>query len=384
MPQSGLYHDDMSAAHPLSGKQSVVVVGAGAIGLSTAWTLLRHGFDVTIYDPNPGQGALWAAAGMLAPASESHFGEEAIVPLLLDAATEWESFSRDLVSHTGHDIGYRRTGTLLVAYDQGDRAELARVASLQHSLGLDVIELGKAELQDLEPNLAPSIRFGLHVPGDHQVDNRLLLSALLAGIENANGQIRHERVCTVESNAVVLESGERVAADLIVFCPGAQAGQITGVVEGLLPVVRPVKGQILRLQGASLLERTVRATVQGRSVYLVPRHGGGLVVGATVEEKGFDTNVGVGEVFHLLEDARTIIPGIDELNIVDLTAGLRPGVRTNIPCVQRLDNTNVIAAVGHHRNGVLLAPLTAAMILAIHKGDVHQSLLHLERAQSGA
>jgi glycine oxidase len=359
------------------GSKRAVVVGAGAIGLTSAWALHRAGYEIVAVDPTPGRGAVWQSGGMLAPVCESHFGEEALVALLGAGWRCWEETAPVLSAEVG-DVGYRTCGTLMVALDQGDRAELTRRGELMASLGLRVAELDRTELRDLEPNLTAHARSALFAPDDHQVDNRALVEGLL-GYLRRNGSLVLRRATSVAPGRCSVEGGEVIEADVVVLCPGAHLSQIEGVESGRLPVVRPVKGHVLRLAGAPLLSRTVRAVVHGRPVYLVPRQEGELVVGATVEEVGFDLTVRAGEVHRLLDDARLVVPGIDELELREATAGLRPGSPDNAPTVSELE-PGLIAAVGHFRNGVLLAPITAAAVVALAEGARHPSMGLFEAA----
>ena len=351
----------------------LAVVGGGAIGLCVARLAARRGRRVCVIDPSPGRGAIWAAAGMLAPASEAHFGDEALIPLLVEASRRWGDFASELVE----DVGYRTTGTILIGHDAGDRAELERVVQLQRALGLEVEALDRAELHALEPGLDPSHRFGVLVPGDHQVDTRLLVDALLRELDALGVVFVRERATAVHRGpvpALALADGQLVRAAQLVLCPGAELTLLGGLEGQSLPAIRPVKGHVLRLAGEQLLERIIRATVRGRSIYLVPRVGGELVVGASVEERGFDLRVQAGEVHRLLNDARRELPGIDELELRALSTGLRPGSPDNAPSIELLDGGQVVLACGHHRNGVLLAPLTAELVLALLDGIDHPGL----------
>ncbi len=349
----------------------VHVVGGGVIGLSTAWKLSRNGHEVTVVAPAPGRdGASWVAAGMLAPVTEAQFGESALTALLLEGAGRWAAFASALEEASGQSIGYDTTGTLAVALDASDRASLDDLLAYQHSLGLDATRRSASECRDLVPALSPSLRGGIEVPGDHQVDNRALLAALvevnrMAGVTFDRGTV----TAVAAGPELVLADGRRLRPDQVVLAAGVGLSEIAGL-DAPTPLVRPVKGHILRLgpapdSTAPLLRRTVRGLVRGRSVYLVPRGDGTLVVGATVEERGVDTTVQAGAVHELLCDARAIVPGVDELELLEAATGLRPGTPDNTPRIGWSGIDGVAIATGHYRNGILLAPLTATAVVEL-------------------
>lgn len=342
----------------------VVFVGGGVIGLSAAWRVASAGRSAAVVDPAPGRGASWVAAGMLAPVTEADFGEEALVRLLVAGAERWGPFAAELSAVTGTDVGYRPCGTVAVAADASDRAVLDDLLDYRRSLGLDATRLSASECRRLVPALAPGVRGGADVPGDHQVDNRRLLAALLSACEGAGVSMIAEPATGVAPAAgggasVYLAGGRRLDAGAVVVCAGAGSGDVAGVP---LPPLRPVKGHVVRLRGPAerpLLARTVRGLVHGRPCYLVPRADGSVVVGATSEERGFDRTVQAGAVHALLDDARALVPGLDELELVECSAGLRPGTPDNGPYVGWSEVPGVAIAVGHYRNGILLAPVTA-------------------------
>ncbi|MYW48146.1 FAD-dependent oxidoreductase, partial [Streptomyces sp. SID161] len=158
------------------------------------------------------------------------------------------------------------------------------------------------------------------------------------------------------------EDGGALRAGQVVLAAGSLSGRLAGVPEALVPPVRPVKGQVLRLtvprRYAPFLSRTVRAVVRGSHVYLVPRENGELVVGATSEELGWDTTVTAGGVYELLRDAHELVPGITELPLTETRAGLRPGSPDNAPLLGPSGLDGLLLATGHYRNGVLLTPVT--------------------------
>ncbi len=349
----------------------VHVVGGGVIGLACAWELSRNGHEVTVVAPAPGRdGASWVAAGMLAPVTEAQFGESALTALLVDGATRWPAFAAALEAASGHDIGYDTTGTVTVALDASDRASLDDLLAYQHTLGLRAHRRGASDCRRLVPALSPAVRGGIEVPGDHQVDNRALLGALLASCRANGVTFVESRVAAItDGPALVLADGRRLAPDHVLLAAGTGLRSVEGLAGAALPPLRSVKGHIVRLGAPDatspvpLLARTVRGLVHGRSVYLVPRRDGSIVVGATVEERGGDTAVRAGAVHELLCDARAIVPGIDELALLETATGLRPATPDNMPRIGWTGLDGVLAAVGHFRNGILLAPLTAAAVV---------------------
>jgi glycine oxidase len=350
----------------------VLVVGGGVIGLACAWELSRDGHDVTLVAPQPGHdGASWVAAGMLAPVTEAQFGEAPLTRLRLEGAARWPAFAADLEAASGRRFGYDRSGTVTVALDASDRASLDDLLAYQHSLGLAAHRRSASECRRLVPALSPALRGGMEVPGDHSVDNRALLAALLGACETAGVTFARAAVSeVVPGPALVLADGDRLGSDHVVLAAGTGLPSIGGLADAGIPAVRPVKGHVLRLSppahGPALrLPRTVRGLVRGRSVYLVPRPDGSLVVGATVEERGADTTVQAGAVHELLCDARAIVPGLDELTLLEAAAGLRPATMDNTPCIGWTTLDGVAVATGHFRNGILLAPLTAAAVAAL-------------------
>lgn len=357
----------------------VLVVGGGIIGLVTAWRAAQRGLRAAVADPAPGGGAAHVAAGMLAAVTELQYGEQALLDLNLASAARYPDFAAELGEATGMDPGYRPCGTLAVALDADDRAQLRDLHAFQTSLGLDAQWLSGRDCRRLEPLLAPGVRGGLRVDGDHQVDPRRLAAALLRAAELAGVAFLRSRVARLECTAgrvtgAVLADGTRAAAGQTVVAAGSESGRLAGLPADVLPPVRPVKGQILRLRipasHAPFLSRTVRAVVRGSHVYLVPRDTGELVLGATSEEFGWDTTVTAGGVYELLRDAHELVPGITELPLTETLAGLRPCSPDNAPLLGRTALDGLLLATGHHRNGVLLTPVTGdAMAAALTSPD---------------
>jgi glycine oxidase len=347
MPAKGTGASDMRRASPAN-PPDVAIVGGGVIGLAIAWRAAQAGLGrITLYDPElaneaPAQSS-WAAAGMLAPVTEVHYGEEALLTLTLAARDLWTTYAGELAAASGIDPGYRTEGTISVARDGDDLARFEELAVYQAKLGLEVTRLRSREARALEPALSPRIRGALIVTGDHSVDNRALVRALRAACAAAGVELRPEAV----------RSLAELAAGVVILAAGAASAR-------LLPElgVRPVKGQLLHLRGASLLTRTIR----GIDTYLVPRGDGRLIVGATVEEKGEDVSATAGGVYELLRAAYELVPGITELAFTEAVVGLRPATADNAPVIGYWDE-RLLVATGHYRNGILLAPVTADLVV---------------------
>ena len=354
------------SASPAAPAGDLAVVGGGVIGLAVAWRAASAGLRVTVVDPAPGGGASWAAAGMLAPVTEVHYGEQALLRLNLAAAARWPGFAAELEEAAGRPVGYLACGTLSVARDPDDLAVIDDLYRFQQGLGLEVERLRSRECRSLEPGLAPGVRGGVLVPGDHQVDNRALVGALLAAAARAGVVLRPAtarglRVAGGRVRGLVLDGGEALAAGTVVLAAGGWSGALDGLDPALLPPVRPVKGQLLHLRGPAS-EPLARRNVRGLEAYVVPRADGRVVVGATVEEQGFDQRVTAGAVHHLLRAAAELLPDVDELELTETAVGLRPGSPDNAPLLGETGLDGLVVATGHYRNGILLTPVTAEAI----------------------
>jgi glycine oxidase len=340
----------------------VVVAGGGVIGLSIAWQAAAHGLTVTVADDQPARGASWAAAGMLAPVTEVHYGEERLLQLNLDSHARYPVWAEELNDASGRDCGYVQTGTLVVARDADDNAALNDLFDFQQGLGLEVERLRGRECRQLEPSLAPSTRGGILVRGDHQVDNRALLEALLsacerAGVHMVRKRVEHVDLASGRVEGVGLDEGSRASCRALVLAAGAHTARIGGIPPDVVPPVRPVKGQLLHLRGPER-QRLARLTIRGLEAYIVVRPDGRVVLGATVEEQGFDERPTAGAVHELLRAGFELVPGITELELVETSVGLRPASPDNAPLLGETEIEGLVLATAHYRNGVLLAPVT--------------------------
>ncbi|MBV9629655.1 MAG: glycine oxidase ThiO [Xanthobacteraceae bacterium] len=354
----------------------VAIIGAGVIGLAIGWRLATRGAQVTIFDRGAaGRGASHAAAGMLAATMEAEPGEEALVALGRASHARWAAFAAELLDATRIDVELRTEGTLIVAVTGDDRAQLMHHLALQQKLNLPVEWLTASEVRRREPHLATTIAGAVLCAQDHQVDNRRLVTALREAVRR-NGVTIHEHRAVAEilssagaATGVVLEDGQQVTADIVVLAAGAWSRGIGGLPADLRPPVRPVKGQMLALHmdpAAPLINHVICAP----GVYLVPRRDGRVLVGATVEERGFDASLTAGAMLTLLESAWRIVPSIEELQILEMWVGHRPGSRDDAPILGAGPIPGLIYATGHHRNGILLTPITADLIAALILDDV--------------
>jgi glycine oxidase len=355
-----------------------VVIGAGIVGLSIAWRAARTGRLVRVVDPAPASGATFAAAGMLAPVSEYHSHEEHLLPLMLEAAARYPDFIRDLGADAA-DAGYLRTETLLVGIDHGDRQALADLHAAHARAGLEAHPLTTAQARRREPLLGPRITSAYRIPGDHQVDPRVLAGRLREELERRPGWSisRQHAVALLHRDpadpgspvtGVRLADGTAITASEVVIANGLGAGALAGLPVGLELPLRPVFGDILRLRVPPalrpLLTTTVRGLVHGESVYLVPRADGTLVVGATQREDGMP-GVSTGGVHRLLRDAQQVLPAVAELELIEASARPRPATPDNAPLLGRVRTSDgaavagLVVATGFFRHGVLLAPLAA-------------------------
>ncbi len=357
----------MSVRATLSPSPTVAIIGAGAIGLAIAWRLAQRGANLTVFDKGTaGMGASHAAAGMLAACAEAEPGEEKLIALNRASQFLWPSFAEELERAADMSIGYRTKGTLVIALTADDQARLKHLLAFQNSLGLPLEWLPAAETRRREPHLAPSIAGAVWSPQDHQVDNRALVAALRAAALGAGVVLReHAAVDRVETNqgriTGIRVEGRVMSADFVIVAAGAWSRGITGLPPDARPPVRPVKGQMLALRmdpKAPLLQHVVWAP----GAYLVPRWDGRLLIGATVEEKGFDPDLTAGGQLSLLEATWRALPGIEELPIDEMWVGFRPGSRDDAPIISAGPMPGLVYATGHYRNGILLTPITAKAV----------------------
>ncbi|HEY9352439.1 MAG TPA: FAD-dependent oxidoreductase [Nocardioides sp.] len=308
----------------------VRILGAGIVGLSVADELIRRGHEVTVVDPAPGSGASYAAAGMLSPAGEAWYGEEELTRLCLSSLALWPDFAARL------GVRVHTRGTLLVGVDAGDVQQVERQLSVLDLAGVSYERLVRRELLAREPGLG-RVAGGAFLAEDHSVDPRAVVAALL---ERVGGR--------VETNTV---------ADVTIIATGAN------LPDPYSSLIRPVRGDVVRVRTQEPVERTVRAWAHGEQIYVVPRiDGDEVVIGATTEERDGPLLPTVEGVWRLLDSARRVVPALDRASVVEVTSRDRPGTADNLPLVGPTHEPGVVLAAGAYRNGVLLAPLIAQLV----------------------
>ncbi|WP_010525551.1 FAD-dependent oxidoreductase [Nesterenkonia sp. F] len=380
----------------------VTVVGAGLVGLLTAWRLRREGHAVTLVAPDVGGDASYAAAGMLAPISEVQYGQDRLYPIMTASRAEYPDLLAELARAVDAPTGWRENGTVLLAADRSDRDAVADLVGVQQAHGMEVEPMTSSRLRRREPALAPGVSKGWDVPSDHQVDPRLLTAALAEALAApldpaafpeagpAAQQVRGTVVRLERDGAhdgahdgtdddrrqyrLTLASGEELVDERVVLAPGLGYGRIEGIPRRHPLPLRPVHGDVLRLRvhpgrlapgEEHLVTATIRAKVRGRSVYLVPRGDGGLVVGASSREDGL-AGTRAGSVQELLDDAAAILPAVKDMELEEIATRARPGTPDDIPLLGLLDDEpGVVVSTGYSRHGILLAPIGARLAAAL-------------------
>lgn len=348
-------------------KNKIHIIGAGVAGLAIGWELAQAGHAVTLYDKGTaGRAASWAAAGMLAAIMETEPGEEALFPFALAAQKCWPEYKAKLETASGINIGYRESGTLFIAAEADDIGLLKQRAQYINAMGGQLEWLDKNSLRKREPFFSPRVSAALYSPTDHQVDNRALVEALIIACKKA-GVVIHENTVVDEiviaNNKVagLRANDEHIEADNIILAAGAWSGALNGIPAPNLPPVFPMKGQLLALQMEPRLPLLTHV-VWTRHVYLVPREDGRLVIGATMEDKGFDDQLTGGGLLHLLRETWEVLPGIEELPLLECWAGFRPTSRDDAPILGPSGIAGLTYATGQHRHGILFTPLLGSCV----------------------
>ena len=345
-------------------KTDTVIVGAGVIGLAIAHELLCRGTRVTLVDPGqPGRGASWASAGVLAPQGALPWYRP-YLDLCLASLDMFADWSAHLLEETGIDVEYRTDGGLQVAFDDEESEELSQRYHHQQELGLPVERLTGEEVRTLEPMLSPETRCGLLFERMHQVENRRLVQALVEAVKGRGGEFRVgnpvvDLIVRRNRAAGVVLPGERIGADRVIIAAGAWSGLLHWI-PGLPLPVQPVRGQIVCVDGSALTP--LCRVINGLGQYIVPRRDGRVLLGATVEKTGFDTTVTAGGLSAVMKEGLRMAPGLAGAPVVETWAGLRPMSKDGKPILGPAGLEHLVLATGHYRNGILLAPVTGRLV----------------------
>ncbi len=354
----------------------VIVIGAGVAGLSIGWRLLQAGWDVVVLErAQPGQGATWASAGMIAVSGEHESTATPEAKFAQYSASLWPAFAAEIEAGSGRKIAFRTDGAMVVARDDAAAATLAARAAAS---GGQSKYLAPADARELEPLLSPDIAGALYDPSEAQVDNRALGVALASVFVRTGG--------TLQSNEAVIRlriDANRIAAavtpfaayhgDAFILAAGAWTSRIEGLPPEAMPPVVPVKGEMIALAPANA-DAVPTRIVWGHDVYLVPRHDR-LLVGATVSREGFDTSVTDGAADWLKPHASAVMPALADWDIAEHWAGLRPGSPDNLPILGETAIKGLFVASGQFRNGILFAPAIAEALSSLVLGRSPPSLI---------
>ena len=347
----------------------ILIIGGGIIGLSIAWRLIGIGKKVIIIDKkNLGKEASWAAAGMLSGRLDLKPCEKKLLPIFEKSHLAWPKFAEELENKSGKSIGYKKEGTLRVACDLDEEKKLKNNYDFLKNNKVNITWLSGDKIRDKEPYVSNNVLSGFFSPDDHHVNNRYILDALITILKkNKNNCIfkentEVEKIITNKNQVIgVKTNNEIIKTKEIIVCSGAWTSKIKNIEIKEVPI-RPVKGQMvcLKIPKNILLLKHI---LWRENVYLVPRNNSDLIIGATEEEMGYDKSLTVGGIYNLLKVAREVLPAIEDLSIVESWSGLRPTSRDDAPIIGPSKKLKgLIYATGHHKNGILLAPLTSSVI----------------------
>jgi len=344
----------------------VAIIGGGVIGLSVAWRLARRGMAVAVFERSEiGSGASLAATGMLAAAAEHEPGGEALLELALHSQALWPDFNAELERQSGVATDYRAQGTLVVAIGRDEVERLRFRHELQLKCGLNTQWLTGIEARRIEPGLRATVTRAIFCPDDHQVDTRLLVGALWRACVEAGVTI--VRNCDVRALATAQGRVSSVETDrgacragVVVVASGAWCSELLEPL-GLCAPVRPLKGQAIALR-PNRQTGTIENVVWTEQIHIAPKSDGRLIVGATVEDAGFNPSITAGGTLALLEGLHRALPSSEEMTLEAIWSGYRPTSEDDAPILGETPIPGLVLAIGHHRNGILLTPATAEAI----------------------
>jgi glycine oxidase len=348
----------------------VAIVGGGLIGASIAFELAAENLRVVLLDrQKPGQGASWAAAGMLSPGPHSP-EDEPLTHLAKESLRLYPEFVAAVEEASGRPTAFIREGALEIFSGPHAESERDTMVASHQQLGLAAERISLQGARELEKALGPAACAAAWLPEEATVDPRLLMEAVLAGAVRRGVELRPDcaatsLVCGSSSEGAqctgVIAGGKRIEAKFVVLAAGCFTGEIENGAEGFsfCTPTHPVRGQMMAFRPKSLQLRRVLRSERG---YLVPRRDGRIVAGSTTENAGFEKHVTPEGIQTILSTALELVPELASAEILETWSGLRPGTPDNLPILGPTEIEGLLAATGHYRNGILLAPVTAKLI----------------------
>jgi len=340
----------------------VAIAGGGLIGGAIAFELARAGLQVAVFDRQQlGEGASWAAAGILSPAPENA-GMISTVPLSRASLNLYPEFVAAVEEISGQSVGYRARGTLEALFSTNAQEKLSTIIALHHGLGLKAEPVSAEDAREMEPALSPELEAAVFRPDEACVDNRALTKAVLTAAQHSGLKtFAGSKVQSIAKDGGrcdgLFVDGEKVESRWTVIAAGCSSAEIKGAAH--YAPVRPAKGQMIALRPKDL---SIERVLWSDDVYLVPRNDGRILAGATVEYVGFNKNVTAGAVQKILTAALQLAPALADAQIEETWAGLRPDAPDHLPIIGPTDLEGLLIATGHFRSGILLAPITAQLI----------------------
>jgi glycine oxidase len=353
-----------------------VIIGGGVIGCGVARSLSRLGLHVAVLERgSPGRQATWAAAGMLSPLSEAAH-EDPLFCMAVASLDLWPTFAAEIAAESGLDVEYRPAGKLHIAFDEEGESHLRSIRSRGAGFGVQL--LAGHEARAVEPVLSADVGSALLVGRDHRVNNRVLGEAAWKAAARAGADFRLDAEAAEvvigrdrRVAAVRLQDGTTIPTGRVILAAGAWSGQIGGLPR-VVPV-EPVRGQMFAVDATAWRPRArpfLEHTIDAPGCYFIPRDNGWVLVGATVEHTAFAAGPTPGGIAGLVGAAIKAVPAIADLPLAETWAGYRPGTPDDLPILgPDPDVSGVFYATGHFRNGVLLAPITAAVVAALVDGE---------------
>jgi glycine oxidase len=341
---------------------TALVIGAGVIGAAIAEALASRGVEVTVIDMrSPGRGATQASAGLLTPFIEGRV-DRTLLGLCTRSLALWNDFVARIGERSDVDVLYARDGTLEVAFSESEAASLAEMHAWIASHGVESQWIESGPLARFEPAVGGGARAGLFVPSQGFVAAPHIVKALVDAARQQGAvfetAVEAVRVEPARDRVDVAVEARTISADFVVVAAGCWSGRVK-IADTPAVEVRPMRGQLLHLH----LEDLPRRPVWGARVYTVPWQPDTLLVGATLEDVGFDERSTVAGVRELLDAVSELLPATQQASLAEIRVGLRPATADLLPIIGPLAAApRVVMATGHYRNGIMLAPLTADLV----------------------